>query len=53
MVVVDGEGIPLGNHVDSASPSEVTLLEKTIDNIADKGYDSGALRYRRLGVGST
>jgi len=34
MVVVDGQGIPLGNHLDSASPSEVTLLEKTIDNIS-------------------
>ena len=34
MVVVDGQGIPLGNHLDSASPSEVRLLEKTIDNIA-------------------
>ena len=34
MVVVDGQGIPLGNHLDSASPSEVTLLEKTIDTIS-------------------
>ena len=34
MVVVDGQGIPLGNHLDSASPGEVTLLEKTIANIA-------------------
>jgi transposase len=34
MVVVDGQGIPLGNHLDSASPAEVTLLEKTIDQIA-------------------
>ena len=34
MVVVDGQGIPLGNYLDSASPGEVTLLEKTIDNIA-------------------
>jgi transposase len=34
MVVVDGQGIPLGNHLDSASPSEVTLLEKTLNNIA-------------------
>jgi transposase len=34
MVVVDGQGIPLGNHLDSASPGEVTLLEKTINNIA-------------------
>ena len=34
MVVVDGEGVPLGNHLDSASASEVNLLEKTIENIA-------------------
>jgi transposase len=34
MVVVDGQGIPLGNHLDSASPAEVSLLEKTIDQIA-------------------
>ena len=34
MVVVDGQGIPLGNYLDSASPAEVTLLEKTIDQIA-------------------
>ena len=34
MVVVDGQGVPLGNHLDSASPSEMNLLEKTIENIA-------------------
>jgi transposase len=34
MVVVDGQGIPLGNHLDSASPSEGKLLEKTISRIA-------------------
>jgi len=34
MVVVDGQGIPLGVHLDSASPSEVKLVEKTIDTIA-------------------
>ena len=34
MVVVDGQGIPLGNYLDSASPAEVTLLEKTIEAIA-------------------
>jgi len=33
MVVVDGQGIPLGNHLDSASPSEVTFLEKTLNTI--------------------
>ena len=34
MVVVDGEGIPLGIHLDSASPNEVTLIEKTLQKIA-------------------
>lgn len=34
MVVVDGKGIPIGNHLDSASPAEVTLLERTLDKIA-------------------
>jgi transposase len=34
MVVVDGQVIPIGNHLDSASPAEVTLLEKTLDGIA-------------------
>jgi transposase len=63
MVVVDGQGIPIGNHLDSASPAEVTLLERTLEKIAvprprgrprqkpariiaDKGYDSDALRKR-------
>jgi transposase len=34
MVVVDGQGIPLGNHLDSASPAEVALLETTLEKIA-------------------
>jgi transposase len=34
MVVVDGKGVPLGNHLDSASPAEIKLLEKTLNNIA-------------------
>ena len=33
MLLVDGQGTPLGAHLDSASPSEVRLLEKTIDTI--------------------
>lgn len=33
MVVVDGQGIPLGIHVTSASPSEVTLIEPTLKTI--------------------
>lgn len=33
MVVVDGQGIPLGIHVTSASPGEVTLLEATLKTV--------------------
>jgi hypothetical protein len=34
MVVVDGQGLPLGHLLDSASPAEVTLLEPTIETMA-------------------
>jgi transposase len=55
MVVGSGEGVPVGIHLDSAAPAEVTLIPKAIDNIgvkgrrprrivADKGYDSDPLR---------
>jgi transposase len=33
MVVVDGKGVPLAYLLDSASPAEVTLIEKTIEKI--------------------
>ena len=33
MVVVDGQGVPLGNHLDSASPGEVTLVERTLAQV--------------------
>jgi transposase len=46
MVVVDGQGIPLGNHLDSASPSEVKLLEKTLRTIAVPRKDRGRPRKR-------
>jgi len=58
MVVVDGQGIPLACGTSSASPAEVTLAEGVLEEvatsdtptplIADKAYDSGALR-KRLG----
>jgi IS5 family transposase len=57
MVLADGKGAPLGVHVEAASPSEVKLLEPTLQQfeetglqgqperlIADKGYDSNAVR---------
>jgi transposase len=34
MVVVDGQGVPLGVYLDSASPAEVNLLEPTLATIA-------------------
>lgn len=33
MVVVDGQGVPLGNHLDSASPAEVKLVEPTLGQV--------------------
>jgi len=56
MVVVDGQGIPLGSQLLEASPAEVTLVEHTLNAvarrhrrkvtrlIADRGYDSDGLR---------
>jgi len=34
MVVVDGEGIPLGCLLESASPNEVTLIEPVLETVA-------------------
>lgn len=56
MVLVDGKGTPLGAHLDSASPSEMKLLTKTLATVpgkperlvADKGYDSNGLRLMLL-----
>ena len=33
MVVVDGAGVPLGDHLHSASPSEVKLVEATLATV--------------------
>jgi transposase len=33
MVVVDGQGVPVGIHVTSASPAEVTLVDATLKTI--------------------
>lgn len=56
MVVVDGEGIPIGSTITSASPAEVTLIEPLLDEtygknkitrlIYDKAADSDPLRNR-------
>ena len=42
MVVVDGQGIPLGIHVTSASPGEVTLVEPTLNTIRVPGVRRAA-----------
>ena len=39
LVVVDGQGVPLACHLDSASPAEVTLRERALDNIAVEPAD--------------
>ena len=56
MVVVDGQGIPMGKHLASASPHESKLIETTLENsfaphqvqrlIYDKAADNNALRQR-------
>jgi transposase len=60
MVLADGQGTPLGIYVAAASPSEMKLVEATLDSIsicasrsqparpqrlvADRGYDSNQVR---------
>lgn len=34
MAVVDGNGLPIGLHVDSAQPHEITLAETTLHTIS-------------------
>jgi transposase len=56
MAVVDGNGLPVGVRIESASPHEVKLVESTLDAVAttgcperiigDKAYDSDALDAR-------
>ena len=42
MVVVDGQGVPLACHLDSANQAEVKLLEPTLDNLAVRPAGGGA-----------
>ena len=56
MVVADGQGIPLGGYLGSASAAEVTWVEATLASldpkasilplIADQAYDSQSLPER-------
>ena len=34
MIVIDGDGIPLGVHLNSASPHEISLVDKTLNTMA-------------------
>ena len=63
MLLIDGNGTPCGNMIESASPHEVNLVEPLIANrvirrrpkklIYDKAADSDPLRFRLLKRGST
>jgi transposase len=46
MVLADGAGTPLGVYLDSASPQEVKLLEKTLDAVQVKRKEGGRRRFR-------
>jgi transposase len=50
MVVVDGQGIPLGSQLVSASPGEVTLAESTLDQISVPRGGRGRPQKRPLRV---
>src|SRR3989304_9068168 len=54
MVVVDGQGLPLGSQLTSASPAEVTLAEAPLDAIvasARAGDRRQSLRLRSPALG--
>ena len=51
MVVVDGAGVPLGDHLHSASPAEVTLAETTLATIrVGRCHHAGRPRQKPLRV---
>jgi transposase len=50
MVVVDGQGVPLGSHLTSASPAEVTLAEPTLEAISVPRGGPGRPQKRPLRV---
>lgn len=50
MVVVDGQGVPLGSQLTSASPGEVTLAESTLDTISVARGGPGRPQKRPLRV---
>jgi transposase len=51
MVVVDGQGLPLGDHLHSASPAEVTLAETTLATIrVGRSHRAGCPRRKPVRV---
>jgi len=49
MVVVDGAGVPLGDHLNAASPSEVKLVEATLAAIrVGRRHHAGRPRQKPL-----
>lgn len=46
MVLADGAGTPLGAYLDAASPSEVTLLERTLETVSVRRLGPGRPRTR-------
>jgi transposase len=50
MVVVDGQGVPLGSQLTSASPAEASLAESTLDRVAVPRSGPGRPRQRPMRV---
>ena len=50
MVVVDGEGIPIGGTLASASPAEVKLIEETLEQVKVPRRGRGRPRKRMKGL---
>ena len=50
MVVVDGQGVPLGSQLTSASPGEVTLAESTLEKVSVPRGGPGRPQKRPLRV---
>jgi transposase len=51
MVVVDGQGVPLGNYLHSASPAEVRLAETTLATIqVGRSHHAGRPRQKPMRV---
>jgi hypothetical protein len=46
MIVIDGDGIPLGVSLDLASPHEISLVDKTLNTIAAPRGGPGRPRTR-------